>query len=199
MALSMGTVQDSERLVREAQQGNAEAFGALYDLWVARVYRYVAFRVGAGAWAEDLTEETFLRALEALGSFRWRGEGSFSAWLFRIAYNRVTDAQRRQGRLQFIPLDAQLPSSGGGSSFADMVVEEMWVSQALSTLTSLQQAVVGLRFGSGLSIEETAKALGKSQGAVKALQHAALRALRRVLETPEDMGSSLSPGERGSA
>ena len=75
----------------------------------------------------------------------------------------------------------------------------MWVSQALSTLTSLQQAVVGLRFGSGLSIEETAKALRKSQGAVKALQHAALRALRRVLETPEDMGSSLSPGERGSA
>ena len=92
MALSMETVQDSERLVREAQQGNAEAFGALYDFWVAPVYRYVAFRVGAGAWAEDLTEETFLRALEALGSFRWRGEG----FLLRLALShRLQPGYRR--------------------------------------------------------------------------------------------------------
>ncbi|MSQ40557.1 MAG: hypothetical protein EXR55_02625 [Dehalococcoidia bacterium] len=73
------TPQALERLVEAAQGGQAEAFGVLYDQWVTRVYRYVAYRVGPGPHAEDLTADTFLRALEALPSFRWRADGSFSA------------------------------------------------------------------------------------------------------------------------
>ena len=190
------TSQELERLVREAQQGSSEAFGVLYALWLTPVYRYVALRVGFRPQAEDLTEEVFLRCLESLSSFRWRGEGSFSAWLFRIAHNLVVDSLRKEARRQAMPLDTIATLPAGEASVAEEVVEGIWIRRAVSTLTSLQQAVVGLRFGSGLSIQETARAMGKSQGAVKALQHAALGALRKALVGPDDAGQARSPEEK---
>jgi len=189
------TPQELERLVEAAQGGQAEAFGVLYDQWVTRVYRYVAYRVGPGPHAEDLTAETFLRALEALHSFRWRGDGSFSAWLFRIAHNQVIDSRRRQTRRPTVPLDEEPEMPGKEGDFTDRSVGGVWVRQALAHLTHLQQAVVGLRFGSDLSIEETARVLGKSQGAVKALQHAAIVALRKLMDDSEKPSEAGSHGE----
>ncbi|MSQ40558.1 MAG: sigma-70 family RNA polymerase sigma factor [Dehalococcoidia bacterium] len=115
--------------------------------------------------------------------------------MFRIAHNQVIDSGRRQTRRPTVPLDEAPEMPGKDGDFAQRTVEGVWIRQALAHLTQLQQTIVGLRFGSDLSIEETAKVLGKSQGAVKAAQHAAIGALRKLMEEPQRPGEAGSRGE----
>ncbi|RCG30366.1 RNA polymerase subunit sigma-70 [Sphaerisporangium album] len=176
------------RVVLRAKTGDADAFAALYDRYVDLVYRYVYFRVGCHMLAEDLTSETFLRALGRIGHFTWQGR-DVGAWLVTIARNLVTD-HYKSGRYRMevstaevldTPLDgAHIPEN---AVVATMITER--VLRAVRDLGPEQQECVVLRFLHGMSLAETALIMGKKSGAIKALQFRAIRALARAL--PDDL------------
>ncbi len=172
---------EEESLVRRAQQRDQQAFAQLYEEHFDKIYRYVTLRIGDRAEAEDITQQVFLKALQSISSFRWRGI-PFSAWLFRIAHNQVVDYLRKKTRQATVPVDESTVSS---SSNPQLLVEQRAdIERLLSStqqLTAAQREVISLRFAGELSIAQVAKIMGKSQGAVKALQHSAIVALRRAL------------------
>jgi RNA polymerase sigma-70 factor (ECF subfamily) len=170
-------------MVEQAQLGREAAFGRLYEVYFTRVYRYIAYRVDSIADAEDLTEDVFIRLLESIESFRWR-DVPFSAWVMRIAHNRVIDHWRRGSSRPSTPLEEAppLPSSEKDpattvENFSD--IQDL--REALALLTDLQRQVLSLRFGADLSITETAQSMNRNEGAVKALQHSAVSALKRIM------------------
>ena len=174
-------VHQEKSLVERAQKNDPEAFAQIYETYFTRIYRYVFLRVRGQMEAEDLTQQVFMNALNSISSYRWKG-APFSSWLFRIAHNQVVDHQRRASRIQTITLEA--PVCDIGPDPVDVVEQEMDVDRvrvAIGDLTQLQQEVISLRFAGGLSTRETAKIMRKKEGAVKALQHSALVALRRAL------------------
>jgi RNA polymerase sigma-70 factor (TIGR02952 family) len=178
-----GTVKE---LVLAARDGSAEAFGQLYDRYVDLVYRYVYYRVGSPAVTEDLTSETFLRALRRIGDFHWQGK-DFGAWLVTIARNLVAD-HFKSGRYRLEICTAELLEPHPPQEGPERVVLEAMTNrsllEAVRQLGSEQQECVMLRFLHGLSVAETALVMGKKTGAIKALQYRAVRSLARLL--PED-------------
>ena len=171
-----------QALVLEAQQGDLAAFGQVYDAYFDRVFRYAFARVGNRAEAEDLAAEVFLKALRAIHSYRPQG-APFSAWLFRIAHNLVVDYLRRASRRPTEELEEGLPLAGPPPD--EQVAQQMAfedVQEAMEGITEAQRRVIALRFAGGLSIAEAAEVMGKSQGAIKALQHSAVQAVRRRLK-----------------
>ena len=184
------TDSDIAAIVRNAQNGEVTAFGQLYELYSDRVYRYVAYRVQGNADAEDIAEDVFIRMLEAIGTFQWR-EIPFSAWLMRIAHNRVIDHYRRGRTRATAPLESapNLPSRDRDpQERIDLFSDILDLNAAMEQLTDLQREVISLRFGSELSIAETAQVMNRNEGAIKALQHSAVRALRRIM-VPNEQGA----------
>jgi len=174
-----------EHIIRRAQQGDREAWDELYRLYVDRVYRYIASRIGDVMTVEDLTQEVFLKAFQSLGSFKWKGK-PFAAWLFTIARNLIIDVQRkRQVHKEVFSEFAFTSGATSPEEEAERRIRLEAVMAAMSRLTPLQQEVIGLRFAAGLSLEETARVMGKKVGAIKALQHSAVAALRRALKDYE--------------
>jgi RNA polymerase sigma-70 factor (ECF subfamily) len=175
-----GAGSGDEALIRAAQAGDPSAFGALYERYFDKVFGYLAFKVGNAADAEDLAGQVFLKALESLGGFKWTGV-SYQAWLFRIAHNLLVDHLRRKGKRVSAPLDESLPdvrpTADPERLFAEKVTRESLIA-AVERLTELQRQVISLKFAAGLSNAEVAQVLGKTEGAVKALQHAGLRSLQ---------------------
>jgi RNA polymerase sigma-70 factor (ECF subfamily) len=174
-------VQDEESLVRRAQQHDQEAFAQLYEEYFDKIYRYVALKIGDRMEAEDITQQVFLNAIKAISSFRWRGI-PFSAWLFRIAHNQVVDYLRRKTKRPTMPLDESLVASDYDPQLIagrKLDIERLY--SAAGKLTPAQQEVISLRFAGELPIAQVAKIMGKSEGAVKALQHSAIVALRKTL------------------
>ncbi len=173
-----------EKLVKAAQKGDSAALAALYERYFDQIYRYVSFKSGSRAEAEDITGDVFVKMLESVHSFKWQGH-PFSSWLFRIAHNLIVDYFRRAARKKTAPLEAAANAVGSTSDEMDRVVETNLtmaeVRVAMQGLTSLQQEVISLRFAGGLSGSETASALGKNDNAVKALQHVGLKKLRTML------------------
>ena len=174
--------------VRRAQQGDASSFAGLYESFYDRIFRYTLFKTGNASDAEDITEEVFLRMLESINSFKWRGH-PFSSWLFRIAHNLVVDYFRKKSRQKTTPLEEARSIIGASShdmvSDLDIKLSFQRARQAMGGLTALQREVLSLRFGAGLSIRETADAIGKKENAIKASQHAAIKKLRTLLERPD--------------
>jgi RNA polymerase sigma-70 factor (ECF subfamily) len=174
-------VQDEESLVQRAQQRDEKAFAQLYEGHFDKIYRYVVLRIGNAIEAEDVTQQVFLNALQSISSFKWKG-APFSSWLFRIAHNQVVDYLRKKTRQATESLDESLVIS---KSDPQLVVEQrLDIEQlilATKQLTKAQQEVIALRFVSELSTAQVAKVMGKSEGAVKALQHSAIVALRKAL------------------
>ncbi len=170
-------------LVDLAREGDAEAFGQLYDHYVSGVYRFVRARVGDSQLAEDLTAETFFRALRSIGSYTWQGR-DFGAWLTTIARNLVADHYKSSRvRLEMVtdelPEESRTAPDTAEIALAGLTNEALW--QALSSLRPEQQECLVMRFLQGLSIAETALALHRSEGAVKQLQLRAVRNLARRL------------------
>jgi RNA polymerase sigma-70 factor (ECF subfamily) len=172
-------------LVQRAQGGDAQAFGELYDRYVDLVYRYIYYRVGQVQLAEDLVSETFLRALRRIDSFAWQGK-DIAAWFVTIARNLITDHYKSSRYKLEITTDNLLaggdrPGSDSteGSVLASLSNETLLI--ALKQLGAEQQECLVLRFLQGLSVSETALAMGKNEGAIKALQYRAVRALSRGL------------------
>ncbi len=174
---------DVVALVTRAQAGDAEAFGQLYDRYVDVVYRYVYYRVGTQTLAEDLVSETFLRALRRIGSFSWQGR-DFAAWLITIARNLIADHfKSSRYRLEVATadmLDADRATEGPEQDVLDGITNSTLL-EAVKRLNPEQQECVVLRFLQGLSVTETALAMGKTDGAIKALQFRAVRSLGRLL------------------
>lgn len=174
-------------LVEQAQAGDAEAFGRIYDRYVDTVFRFIYFRVGNRQLAEDLTSDTFLRALKRIGSFTWQGR-DLGAWLVTIARNLVAD-HFKSGRYRLEVtagdvLDADREDRGPEGSPESAVVDHITNVALLSAVKRLnpeQQECIVLRFLQGFSVAETAQAMGKNEGAIKALQYRAVRALARLL------------------
>ncbi|MFJ6052180.1 ECF subfamily RNA polymerase sigma factor, BldN family [Streptomyces sp. NPDC092307] len=173
-------------LVERAQAGEAEAFGRLYDQYSDTVYRYIYYRVGGKATAEDLTSETFLRALRRISTFTWQGR-DFGAWLVTIARNLVADHFKSSRFRLEVTTGEMLDANEVERSPEDSVLESLSnaaLLEAVRKLNPQQQECVTLRFLQGLSVAETARVMGKNEGAIKTLQYRAVRTLARLL--PED-------------
>ncbi len=171
---------DDRTLVERAQRCDPEAFGKLYECYADRVYGYILLKIGDATEAEDLTEQVFLRALENINSFSWRGV-PFIAWLFRIARNQVIDYIR--ARKTTLPLETAVTlscSEPGPEEMLELNISRKELVWAVSQLTEAQQQVIALKFAGGLRNAEAAQVMNKSEGAIKALQHSAIAALRRI-------------------
>jgi RNA polymerase sigma-70 factor, ECF subfamily len=170
-------------LVSAAQQGDQGAFGQLYDRYVDVVFRFILFRVGDRPLAEDLTSETFLRALRRISSVSYQGR-DVGAWFVTIARNLVLDhVKSSRYRLEMTTADI-LDSSADDRGPEHEVVEEATASELMRCVAQLgrdQQECIMLRFMQGLSVSETAAVMGRNEGAVKALQHRAVRRLAQLL------------------
>ena len=170
-------------LVELARGGDGEAFGLLYDHYHVAVYRFVYYRVGSVALAEDLTSETFFRALRGMASFRWQGK-DFGAWLMTIARNLTMD-HFKAGRTRLeLATEDMSPHDGSTEGPEGAVLASLTNTALLEALKQLpheQQECLIMRFLQGLSIAETAQVLGRSDGAVKQLQLRGVRNLAKLL------------------
>jgi RNA polymerase sigma-70 factor (ECF subfamily) len=174
-------------LIERAQAGDGAAFGLLYDRYFDTVFRFVYFRVGNRQLAEDLTADTFLRALKRISSFTWQGR-DLGAWLVTIARNLVAD-HFKSGRYRLEVttgdvLDADRPDRGPEGSPEAAVIDHITnvdLLKAVKQLNPEQQECIVLRFLHGFSVAETAQTMNKNEGAIKALQYRAVRALARLL------------------
>jgi RNA polymerase sigma-70 factor (ECF subfamily) len=181
-------------LVDAARTGDTAALSAIYERFCDRIYRYALFKLGDSQQAEDLCAQVFLKMVESVSRFQWRSSGdhssainaaSFSSWLYRIAHNLVTDHLRHEARHPAVPLDSvapYLPDNKDPLSAAEAALFRQQLAVALDGLTDLQAQVIGLKFGSGLSNAEVGQILGRSEGAIKALQYSALQKLHRLLQ-----------------
>lgn len=180
-----GAEPASHEVVVRAQAGDQPALAALYDQHFGLIFRYLRARLGDRQSVEDLTGEVFQRMLTGLAGYRAQGL-PFRAWLFRIARNVLIDHYRRVGARAVVEWDDSTVGADRGADPASQVEQTLVIEQvyrALAQLDDHQREAVTLRFLSGLSLRETAHALGKSEDAVKALQRRGLAALRQVLGT----------------
>jgi RNA polymerase sigma-70 factor, ECF subfamily len=176
-------------IVARAQEGDADAFGELYDRYVDVVYRYIYYRVSNVTLAEDLTSETFIRALRRISSYTWQGR-DFGAWLVTIGRNLIAD-HFKSGRYRLELATSDLVEAGADKSEEGPenevlnAITNATLLEAVKTLGAEQQECISLRFLQGMSVAETAAIMGKNEGAIKALQYRAVKSLSRLL--PEDL------------
>jgi RNA polymerase sigma-70 factor (ECF subfamily) len=178
-------VQSEASLIRRAQMGDQVALTQLYEENFDRIYRYIALKIGDRTEAEDMTQQVFLHALKAISSYRDKGM-PFASWLYRIAHNQIVDYLRKKTKHVTVPLDESLPIPAIGGDPKHLIEQKITIEEivvATKQLTAAQQEVISLRFAAELSITEVAGVMGKSEGAVKALQHSAIIALRKALAT----------------
>ena len=182
-AVQTVSLEVERETVDRARAGDQSALADLYDWYMPRVYRYAMARLGNVAEAEDVTEEVFLKMLGAIGDFRWK-DVPFSSWLFRIAHNHLAShfrriAQRGGPHSAISPEFIDWREDPAATVEALVTMEE--VRRATEQLPDAQREVIVMRFAVGLSIAETAKALGKREGNIKALQHKAVAKLQKLL------------------
>lgn len=172
-------------LVHKAQARDPQAFDRLYDLFADALYRYFYFRSSDQHVAEELVSEVFLKMVEAIAAFRLPDRAqarAFSAWVFRIAYTKLID-HYRQNKRQSVELDESIPAPFSADEIVDRSLEFEELRDAVLRLTPDQQQVVLLRFVERMSTEEVADITGQTVGAVKAMQHRALKTMARILGT----------------
>jgi len=179
---SEGQPSDEAGLVKRAVGHDAEAFGKLYDMHVDRVYRHVYYRVGNEHDAEDLTQQVFLKAWQAIHTYK-RTTSPFVAWLMTISHNLVVDFYRTRKDRSY--LEAEVLADGPASSpegAAEASFEQQRLRRAILQLGGDEQQVVILRFIEGFEFAEIASVLKKKEGNVRVILHRALVKLRNILE-----------------
>jgi RNA polymerase sigma-70 factor (ECF subfamily) len=185
------TISDTQilALMPACQRGEAGAVEGLYDLYADRIFHYVLARIGDVSAAEDLTAEVFVRVIEHVHKFRLdpaRPSASVSAWLYRIAANLVADHHRARHRRPSVSIEDEATIASPVPDLSQQAERREAVERlagALEKLTEDQRLVVLCKFGEGMSNAEAAACLGKTEGAIEALQHRALRTLCRMLGT----------------
>jgi RNA polymerase sigma-70 factor, ECF subfamily len=169
-------------LVERLKACDEGAVRQVYRLHADAIYRYALYQSGNSSLAEDVAGEVFVRMMESIGSYKYRGS-PISAWLYRIARNLIIDHQRRGGRFQPLEEGYDLTLiSDNPIELAERQLSWAELREALAELTDDQRQVIILKFIENLENREVAEVIGKSEGSVKSLQHRALRRLRRVLE-----------------
>jgi RNA polymerase sigma-70 factor (ECF subfamily) len=179
------------RLLERAREDDAQALAEIYDLYAESIYRYLYRYLGDEAQAEDLTSEVFLKLLQALHTPR-APRDHLQGWLYRVAHNQAMDWFRRQkkrvsdslevgpdGHPELVAVDDAPLSS------LEKRQSQQQLREAIRRLTTDQQRVILLRFGEGLKCKEVAELMGKSEGAIKILQHRAIKRLRKLLDREE--------------
>jgi RNA polymerase sigma-70 factor (ECF subfamily) len=171
--------------LERASRRDAGALAEIYDLYASCIYRYLYRYLGDAHVAEDLTSEVFLRLLQVLGTRRAPSR-HLRGWLYRVAHNLAMDWYRRSAKETGIELDESLESDSPPveETVADLVYRDH-LRKAIGQLTANQQRVILLRFGEGFKITEVSHIMGKSPGAVKVLQHRAIRRLQTLLRPRE--------------
>ncbi len=175
------SVDEERLLVRRATRHDREAFAQLYDRFVDKIFKYIYYKVGTRAEAEDLTAQVFMKAWQAIGHYRWM-DRPFAAWLYRIAHNSVVDyfrTRRDVSSLEEMPYLEQ----ENVATLDELTQQRMTADvlrRAISRLTQDQQRVIILRFIEGYSTEQVALILSKQPGAVRTLQHRALAGLSNI-------------------
>jgi RNA polymerase sigma-70 factor (ECF subfamily) len=170
---------DDELLI-QAAQGDPDAFGALYERYVNRIYSYIYYRTGNSLDAEDLTEKVFMRAMHHIGRYNDRGL-PFSAWLYRIAHNLVANWHRDNQRKREIPLDERFAGQHLGEHPEHELLaaeEQENLLRVIRYLPAERQQLLILKFVEHLSNAEIGQIMGRSEGAVKSLYHRTLLTIR---------------------
>jgi RNA polymerase sigma-70 factor, ECF subfamily len=176
------TAADARRLVARAQEGDRRALEELYLMHFDRIYSYLQMSVGNRHDAEDLTNQTFVKMLESIERFEWR-KVPFSAWLFRIAHNLAVDHFRSRRRWQPEEEPPEPPGSEERSAEEEALqaIGRQSMLEMIESLSLDQQQVLTLKFVFNFSNGDVAGILGKTEGAIKSLQHRALASLQRQL------------------
>jgi RNA polymerase sigma-70 factor (ECF subfamily) len=190
-------LSDLRSIIACAQEGNPSAIQALYDKYADPVRRYCYARLGDIEAAQDCTQEVFLCIWKGVKNFEYRGELSFTAWLYTIANNVLVSYVRKRNRAQHIPLTPELGITDTKHADIDYrICDRLMLREAIGRLTMEQQQVITLKFFVGMSNLEIAAVLGRTEGAVKALQHRAIYRLQNILanERPS-LSSKLSMPE----
>lgn len=176
---------NEETALAQAGQGNQEAFGVLYELYVGRIYNYIYYRTGNPYDAEDLTARVFFRAMHHIKTYQNRGL-PFSAWLYRIAHNLVANWHRDNSRRPEIPLDDGLLTRQRGEDHPETALlqneERERLLRLIRRLPPDRQQLLILKFVEHLSNSEIGQIMGRTEGAVKSLYHRTLLALRNDLQ-----------------
>jgi len=173
--------EDVDLLVKNAVAGEAEVFGRLYDMYVKQVYRHIFYRVGIVEDAEDLTQQVFMNAWKAIGRYK-QTSSPFLAWLMRISHNLVIDFHR--SKKDTVYLDTELATEHPDSSperVTEMNFDQQQLRKAILQLPSEQQQVITMSFIDGFTYAEIASSLGKSEGAIRVIQHRALKKMRLII------------------
>ncbi len=173
-------IDGEKHIIKCAVRGEASAFGSLYDHYQPRIYRFIYLKVSHREEAEDLTHQVFLSAWQNIDGYKFRGF-PFSGWLYQIARNRVIDYYRTKKKnvsLESVA-EPEVESSDEKAIDYDLNLEKL--KKAVALLNPEQQDVIIMRFVEDLSPDETAKALNKSSGAVRLLQHRAVKNLKKIL------------------
>lgn len=169
------------QIVKRAQNYDEDALHQLYETYYPKIYNYAFLQMGDVQAAEDLASDVMLKMLESIKKYNFRGL-PFGAWVFRIARNRLIDLHRRRKRRGEVDLSETLSGTlASPESMAERALERGQLQIALKHLTDEQRQVIVLKFIQGFDNRSIGKILGRSEGAVKSLQHRALGALRRVL------------------
>ena len=178
--------EPQRRIIEDAQGGDLEALGSLYDTHINQVYRYALARLGNVHDAEDVAAEIFLKMYNGLPSYEWR-KVPFAAWLMRIARNEVVSFARRNNRRAHdteLPEDLVDRGNNDPAETTERILALEDLRKAVALLPEAQREVIILRFASGLSVSDTAKALGKNENNVKVLQHKGMQRIQ-LLMTPK--------------
>ena len=176
-------LEDEQKLIMEAKGGEAEAFGRLYDYYLPAIYRFILLKVSQREEAEDLTHQVFLQAWQNISDFSVKGL-PFSSWLYRIARNLVIDRYRKTKPI--ISIDEEFVSEKlifrPSLSEIDDKQDIARIMSALKKLRDIERDVVIMRFVEDLSTKEISITIKKSEGAIKLIQHRALKKIKTILE-----------------
>lgn len=182
-------LEDEQNLVKKAQDGEVEAFGSLYDHYLPKIYRFVLLKVSHREEAEDLTHQAFLKAWENIEQYDFQGY-SFGSWLYRIARNVTVDYYRGV-KLEVSVEDVNEIHFAKDNSFEEDVEKSLvWqeLRKSIKKLKEVEQDVIIMRFVEDLPLKEIAAALEKSEGAIKVIQHRAIKNLKNIVENKETNG-----------
>ena len=176
-------IDGEDKLIEDAVRGEASAFGALYDHYQPKIYRFVVIKVSRREEAEDLTHQVFLDAWTHMPGYQRMGF-PFSSWLYRIARNKVIDHYRtRKNHLTIDDVDPeQFAAAAPEDTELDTAFTLERVRNAIAQLKPEYQDVIMMRFVEDLSLKETAHAMEKSEGAIKLMQHRAIKQLKQLMQ-----------------
>lgn len=187
--------ESEEKLVKKAQKGETEAFGQLYDNHIEPIYRFVYLKVGQKADAEDIAQQVFINAWQNINHYEPRGF-PFSSWLYKIAHNTVIDYYRTRKNYSDIDIEtiAETSLDAPISRMADQIDQQLdliEIKRAIKMLPAEYQTVVIMKFVEDLPNKEIAKILGKTEGALRVVQHRALKQLKKQLSNGQGNSSKI--------